>query len=98
MEQKSTVIQSCQQVIDCGKRVNCELEPGDEQYGKAHADLTGLLLYADHAIAVLRQSQTEFKAETSATAEKAEGLTGDFAGFWQAFQVCLKNYMLDCGA
>ena len=72
----STVILACQSALDSARKVSLSLEPGCEQYDSACADLTKLLLHADNALAVLRQSQIAFKAETSATAEKAEALAG----------------------
>lgn len=89
----STVLQSCQNVIDCAIETVDNLEPDSKQYASAHAHLTSLSLHAEHALAVLRQSQTEFKADTSSTTEKAEGLAGESTATLVVIEAGHKGYL-----
>lgn len=104
MEQESanTVLQACQNVLDCASKITQSWDPENAQHGSLHADLTTLSLHAEHGIALLRQSQAEFKAETSATAEKAEALAGkpssNKMSFKQAGRRALQNFAWNLGA
>ena len=85
-ESDSTIIQACQNLLEYASKITESWDTEQRQYDSTKADLSRLLLHAAHANAILRQSQMEFKAETSSTAEKAEALAGEPSCFMQRWK------------